>query len=329
MTSLAPLLQTFFTDRLIRERRVSPNTVAAYRDTLRLLLGYTHEQTGKQPAELDVSDLDATLITGFLDHLEHQRHNTIRTRNARLAAIHSLFRFAALHHPEHALVIQRVLAIQDKRGDRTLITFLTPNEVDALLASPNRSTWIGRRDHALLYVAIQTGLRVSELTGLEHGDIELGAGAHVRCLGKGRKQRCTPLTSQTVTVLRAWLDEHNSEPADPLFHTSRRTPLSRDAVGRLVTRHTINARSVCPSLNTKNVTPHVLRHTCAMRLLHAGIDTSVIALWLGHESPKTTQIYLHADLALKEQALARTTPPDVPPGRFTPPDTVLAFLESL
>jgi len=329
MTSLAPLLQTFFTDRLIRERRASPNTVAAYRDTLRLLLRYTHDQTGKQPAELDVSDLDATLITGFLDHLEHQRHNSIRTRNARLAAIHSLFRFAGLHHPEHALVIQRVLAIQDKRGDRTLITFLTPNEVDALLASANRSTWIGRRDHALLYVAIQTGLRVSELTGLQHGDIELGTGAHVRCLGKGRKQRCTPLTSQTVGVLRTWLDDHHGEPADPLFFTSRRTPLSRDAVGRLVTRHAIIARSSCPSLNTKNVTPHVLRHTCAMQLLHAGIDTSVIALWLGHESPKTTQIYLHADLALKEQALARTTPPDVPPGRFAPPDTVLAFLESL
>ena len=328
MTSLAPLLQTFFTDRLIRERRASPNTVAAYRDTLRLLLGYTHDQTGKQPAELDVSDLDATLITGFLDHLEHQRHNSIRTRNARLAAIHSLFRFAALHHPEHALVIQRVLAIQDKRGDRTLITFLTPDEVDALLASPNLLTWIGRRDHALLYVAIQTGLRVSELTGLQHGDVELGAGAHVRCLGKGRKQRCTPLTSQAVTVLRTWLDEH-SDPATPLFPTSRRTPLSRDAVGRLVTRHTITARSTCPSLNTKNVTPHVLRHTCAMQLLHAGIDSSVIALWLGHESPKTTQIYLHADLALKEQALARTTPPDVTIGRYTPPDTVLAFLESL
>ena len=328
MTSLAPLLQTFFTDRLIRERRASPNTVAAYRDTLRLLLGYTHDQTGKQPAELDVSDLDATLITGFLDHLEHQRHNSIRTRNARLAAIHSLFRFAALHHPEHALVIQQVLAIQNKRGDHTLITFLTPNEVGALLASPNRLSWIGRRDHALLYVAIQTGLRVSELTGLQHGDVELGAGAHVRCLGKGRKQRCTPLTSQAVTVLRTWLDEH-SDPATPLFPTSRRTPLSRDAVGRLVTRHTITARSSCPSLKTKNVTPHVLRHTCAMQLLHAGIDSSVIALWLGHESPKTTQIYLHADLALKEQALARTTPPDVTIGRYTPPDTVLAFLESL
>jgi site-specific recombinase XerD len=328
MTSLAPLLQRFFTDRLIRERNASPNTVAAYRDTFRLLLGYTREQTGKQPAQLDVSDLDATLITGFLDHLEHQRHNSIRTRNARLAAIHSLFRFAALHHPEHALVIQRVLAIQNKRGDRTLITFLTPNEVDALLASPNHLSWIGRRDHALLYVAIQTGLRVSELTGLQRDDVELGTGAHVRCSGKGRKQRCTPLTSQTVTVLRTWLDEHNG-PTTTVFPTSRRTPLSRDAVGQLVTRHTTTARSTCPSLNTKNITPHVLRHTCAMQLLHAGIDTSVIALWLGHESPKTTQIYLHADLALKEQALARTTPPDVTPGRYTPPDTVLAFLESL
>ena len=195
MTSLAPLLQAFFTDRLIRERGASPNTVAAYRDTFRLLLCYTLEQTGKQPADLDVSDLDATLITEFLNHLEHQRHNSIRTRNARLAAIHSLFRYAALQHPEHALDIQRVLAIQDKRADRTLITFLTPNEVNALLASPNRLTWIGRRDHTLLHLAVQTGLRVSELTGLQHGDIELGTGPNVRCLGKGRKQRCSYYSS--------------------------------------------------------------------------------------------------------------------------------------
>ena len=209
-----------------------------------------------------------------------------------------------------------------------LQTFFTDRLIRERHASPNRSTWIGRRDHALLYVAIQTGLRVSELTGLQHGDVELGAGAHIRCLGKGRKQRCTPLTSKTVTVLRTWLDEHRDS-ASPLFPNSRRTPLSRDAVARLVTRHTVTARSTCASLNSKNVTPHVLRHTCAMQLLRAGIDTSVIALWLGHESPKTTQIYLHADLTLKERALARTTPPDVTLGRYTPPDTVLAFLDSL
>lgn len=253
----------------------------------------------------------------------------MRTRNARLAAVHSLFRFASLRHPEHAALIQRVLAIPEKRGDHALITFLTEKEIEAILQSPDRTRWIGRRDHALLVVAIQTGLRVSELTGLLGADIELRSGPHLRCRGKGRKERAMPLTTQTAAVLRTWLDEHDGGPADAVFATSRGTPLSRDAVGRLVARHTVAAHETCPTLRAKNVTPHVLRHTTAMQLLHAGVDTSVIALWLGHESVKTTQIYLHADLALKERALARTTPPDVVPGRYKPPDAVLAFLESL
>jgi integrase/recombinase XerD len=329
MTALAPTLQAFFTDRLARQKNASPHTVASYRDTLRLLLGFVAEQTGTPPARMQIEDLDAPLIGAFLDHLEDQRANSVRSRNTRLAAIHSLFRFAALQHPEHAALIARVLAIPPKRCNRAVVSFLDGEEIDALLAAPDTSRWIGRRDHALLLVAVQTGLRVSELTGLCCRDVHLGAGAHVRCLGKGRKQRCTPLTAQTVAVLRGWLTERRGRPEDPLFPTSRGRPLSRDAVALLVTNHAITARQRCPSIDAKTITPHVLRHSTAMTLLHAGVDTSVIALWLGHEKTDTVQIYLHADLALKERALARTTPLHAAPGRYRPPDTLLAFLEAL
>jgi len=329
VTALAPTLQAFFTDRLLRQRQASPHTIAAYRDTWRMLLTFTARQAGKQPSQLDLGDLDAPLIGSFLDHLEHERGNSPRTRNARLAAIHSLFRYAALRHPEHAEVIARVLAIPPKRFDKALVTWLTGPEIDALLAAPDRSTWAGRRDHALILLAAQTGLRVSELTGLTIGDIHLGAGAHVSCTGKGRKQRITPLTTGTVAVLRAWLTERGGQPGQALFPARTGGRLSRDAVERRIAKHTTTAAARCPSLNAKTVTAHTLRHTAAMRLLHAGTDTSVIALWLGHEQAETTQIYLHADLALKERALARTTPPDVKPGRFRPPDKLLAFLEAL
>jgi integrase/recombinase XerD len=329
MTVLAPTLQAFFTDRLISQRRASPHTVAAYRDTFRLLLGYAHERTGKAPSTLNLDDLDAHVISGFLDHLERDRRNSIATRNARLAAIHSLFRYAALHHPEHAEVIHRVLAIPPKRADRPEVSFLDRVEVDALLAAPNRTRWVGRRDHALLLVAIQTGLRVSELTGLRRGDVQLAAGAHLRCHGKGRKDRATPLTAGTVAVLRAWLAEQPDVPDAPLFPTSRGRPLSGDAVSLLVTRHTRRATAACPTLATKTVTPHVLRHTAAMRLLHAGVDTATIALWLGHEHVDTTMTYVHADLAIKERALARTTPPGVPTRRYRADDKLLAFLAGL
>ena len=329
MTALAPTLQAFFTDRLARQKNASPHTVASYRDTLRLLLGFVAEQTGTPPARMQIEDLDAPLIGAFLDHLEDQRANSVRSRNTRLAAIHSLFRFAALQHPEAAALIARVLAIPPKRCNRAVVSFLNDEEIDALLAAPDTSRWIGRRDHALLLVAVQTGLRVSELTGLCCRDVHLGAGAYVRCVGKGRKQRCTPLTAQTVAVLRGWLAERRGRPEDPLFPTSRDRPLSRDAVARLVTNHAITARQRCPSIDAKTITPHVLRHSTAMTLLHSGVDTSVIALWLGHEKTDTVQIYLHADLALKERALARTTPPDTAPGRYQPPDELLAFLEAL
>lgn len=329
MSALAPTLQAFFTDRLARQRQASPHTIAAYRDALRLLLVFASDRTGTQPSWLDLDDLDAPLIGAFLDHLEHDRGNSVRTRNARLAAIHSLYRFAALRHPEHAAVIQRVLAIPPKRYDRALISYLTEPEIEALLAAPDQASWIGRRDHTLLLVAIQTGLRASELTGLRCGDLHLGAGAHLSCHGKGRKDRVTPLTSDTVATLTAWLKERAGQPDDPVFPTSRGQPLSRDALEHRLAHYLPVAARSCPSLADKKVTLHVLRHTTAMRLLHAGVDTTVIALWLGHEQVETTQIYLHADLALKERALARTTPPGSIPGRYRPPDTTLAFLEAL
>jgi len=266
------------------------------------------------------------LITAFLDHLEHDRANSPRTRNVRLAAIHSMFRFAALRHPEHAALISRVIAVPTKRFDRAIVSYLAQDEVDALLAAPDRSRWIGRRDHALLTLAIQTGLRVTELTNLRCQDAHLGAGPHIETRGKGRKQRATPLTSQTIAVLREWLKERDDQPGQPLFPTSRRHALSRDAIALLVTKHATTASRSNPTLKNKKVSPHTLRHTTAMNLLHAGIDSTVIALWLGHESVEATQIYLHADMAIKERALARTTPPNSTPGRYRPPDSLLAFL---
>ena len=329
MSALAPTMQAFFTERLIGERRASPHTIAAYRDTLKLLLAFASKRRRCQPCKLDIGDLDAPLIAAFLDHLERERGNSVRTRNARLAAIHSLFRYAALRHPEHLHDIERVLAIPPKRSDRAPVTFLDEHEIDALLAAPDRTTWTGRRDHAMLVTAIQTGLRASELIGLNCSDVHLAAGAHVSCRGKGRKQRITPLTQTTVAILRVWLAERNGQGNQPLFPTSRGRRLSRDGLERRITKHVGAATQRCPSLREKTITPHTLRHTTAMQLLQAGVDTSVIALWLGHERVDTTQIYLHADLALKERALARTKPPDAKPGRYRPPDTLLAFLEAL
>lgn len=329
MSKLAPTLQAFFTDRLISQSQASPHTIAAYRDTMRLLLTFAEQRTNKPPCKLELSDLDAPLIAAFLHHLEHERHNSVYTRNARLAAIHSLFHFAALKHPEHAALIARVLAIPTKRTDRTLLTYLTEPEASALLAAPDRTTWTGRRDHTILLLALQTGLRVSELTSLRCQDIRLASGAHVQCLGKGRKERCTPLTRPTVAALRTWLRERDGQSAAPLFPSRSGRDLTRGAVWRLVTKHATTASEKCASLHDKHVTPHTLRHTTAMTLLHAGVDTSVIALWLGHEGLESTKIYLHADMALKERALARTTPPNTTPGRYHAPDSLLAFLANL
>jgi integrase/recombinase XerD len=330
MSALAPTLEAFFTERLVGQRHASPHTVAAYRDAWRLVLRFVRDRTGKEPSQLDLADLDATVIGAFLDHLEQERHNSARTRNARLAAIRSFFHYAALRHPEHAGLIARVLAIPTKRCQHSEVSYLTRPEVEALVEAPDRNTWTGRRDHALLDVAAQTGLRVSELTGLRNHDIELGAGPHVRCTGKGRKDRATPLPKQTVAVLKVWMRERGGDPGDPLFPTRQGTPLSRHAVEDLVAKHTATAARRCPSLHTKHPTPHVLRHSCAMELLRSKVDVSVIALWLGHERPETTsRFYLHADMSIKERALACTAPLHTKPGRYRPSDRLLAFLDSL
>jgi len=329
VSALAPTLQAFFTDRLIRQRQVSPHTIAAYRDAFRLLLGYLAEHRGKGPATLDFEDLDAATIGGFLTHLEEVRGVSVATRNARLAAVHSLFAFAALRHPEHAELIARVLAIPNKRGTRALVTFLSRPEIDVLLATPDRTRWTGRRDHTLLTLDIQTGLRVSELTALQNEDVTLARGAHLRVHGKGRKERITPLTSHTVTVLQAWFDERGATPTDPVFPNPAGGPLSRDAVRKLVAKHAHAAADRCPSLAAKQIGVHTLRHSCAMNLLQSGVDLATIALWLGHEDLRTMQIYLHADLALKERAIARTAPPNTSPGRYQPPDPLLTFLQQL
>ncbi len=318
MSALAPTLQAFFTQRLTGQRHASANTVAAYRDGWRLLLRYAQDRTGKQPCQLDLTDLDAPFIAGFLDHLEQDRANSVRTRNARLAAIRSFFRYAALGHPEHAGLIARVLAIPAKKTQRNELCYLSRPEADALLAAPGRHTWTGRRDHALLDVALDTGLRVSELTGLRNSDVELGTGAHLTCAGKGRKNRSTPLRKQTAAVLAAWMKERGGRPGDPLFPTRRGTQISRGAVGRLVARHAITAAATCPAITGKNVTPHTLRHSCAMSLLAQGVDTAVIALWLGHERVETTQIYVHADMSIKDRSLIM----QITPAARAPPEQV-------
>jgi site-specific recombinase XerD len=329
MSTLAPILQSFFTDRLHRQRQASSHTIAAYRDAIKLLVVFAADQIAKAPSNLAVADLDAPLIGAFLNHLEADRHNSVRTRNARLAAVHALFRHAALHRPDDAAVIQRVLAIPPKRFDRGLVSYLTEQEITALLAAPDRGTWTGRRDHALLMLACQTGLRASELIHLTIGDVHLGTGAHVSCLGKGRKQRITPLTTATAATLRTWLAERAGLPTQPLFPTRRGDPLSRDGLQRRLTIYSSTVTQTCLTLRSKHISPHVLRHSAAMRLLAAGVDSTVIALWLGHEHVTTTQIYIHADLALKEKALARTSPQQTEPGRYQPSDKVLAFLDGL
>lgn len=329
MTALAPTLQSFFTDRLVGQRGASPHTIDAYRTAFRLLLGYAADTLSKQPSELDIGDLDAPLVAGFLTHLENERHNSVRTRNNRLAAIHSLFTYAALRHPEHAGSIQRVLAIAPKRFERNLVTFLTETEVDALLAACNLDTWTGRRDYTMILLAIQTGLRISELAGLTCADVSLDTGANVHCVGKGRKERRTPLVPSTVDALRCWLAERAGTPEDPLFPTSTGRHLSRDAIEHRITGCVAAAEESCPSIRAKHVSAHTLRHTAAMRLLLAGVDVTVIALWLGHAQVSSTNAYLHADMSQKEEAIARVTPPDTTPGRYHPPDPILAFLEAL
>ena len=327
--NLAVLLERFFTQRLMQQRQASPHTISSYRDTFRLLLLFTQQRLRKPPARLALTDIDAPLIVAFLAELEQCRGIAPRSRNLRLTAIRSFFQYAACEAPAQSAQIQRVLAIPGKRHTRALVHFLTRPEVDALLAAPDQRTWSGRRDHALLLTAVQTGLRLSELTGLHQQDVTLGTGAHLRVVGKGRKERCTPLSKPTMAVLKAWLCEPARGDTHILFPNARGGCLSADGVQYILAKHTAVACQTCPSLQQKRVTPHVLRHTTAMELLQAGVDRGVIALWLGHESVETTQIYLQANLALQEAILAKTTPPDGKPGRYRPDDQLLAFLKSL
>jgi integrase/recombinase XerD len=327
--SFPSLLETFFTERLVRQQQASPHTIASYRDTFCLLLRFVQQRLHQAPSALTLADLDAPVISAFLDDLEHERGTSPRSRNVRLAAIHAFCHYAALHAPSHSGVIQRVLAIPSKRYERTPIAFLTGAEIDALVAAPDHQTRAGRRDRTLLLVAVQTGLRVSELIGLCWQDVTLGAAAHVRCHGKGRKVRCVPLRKDAIIALRAWQREQQGRPEAPVFPNARGGPLSRDGVAYLLANHVATAQQRCPSLQGKRVSPHVLRHSAAMALLHSGVDGAVIALWLGHESMDTTQMYLHASLELKQQALAKTTPINGQPGRYRPDDNLLAFLKRL
>jgi site-specific recombinase XerD len=329
MTLLAPTLQAFFTTRLTSQFGASPRTIAAYRDSWRLLLTFISDTKRISPQRLDLAQLTADTVSEFLAHLETVRGNSVATRNARLAAIHSFYGYAAVQHPEHADTISQIMAIPAKRHRSTDVTYLTPEEIRALLDAPDQTTKAGRRDHALIQLAVTAGLRVSELTALSPDDLHLGPAAHVACHGKGRKHRITPLDRQTSDILRRYLATLTVG-SDVLFPTRTGTPMSRDAVAARLTLHAVHASGHCPSLSTKNITPHVLRHSAAMRLLAAGIDTAVIALWLGHQSIETTQVYLHADMKMKEDALARTTPTGTKTGRYKPDtDKLLTFLQAL
>jgi site-specific recombinase XerD len=326
---LPPLLEAFFTQRLMGQRKASPHTIASYRDTFSLLLKFAKKRLGREPSRLMLEDLNAPFIVSFLDELESDRRNCARSRNLRLAAVCSFFRYAALEAPQHSGLIQRVLSIPRKRYIRPVVDFLTHEEIKSLIGAVDRTTWIGRRDHALLLTAVQTGLRLSELTSLRHDDVVLGAGAHVRCTGKGRKERCTPLSKPAAAVLGAWLRDALPSQSPFLFPSSRGGRLSADAVQRLVARHVAKAKEGCPSLAKKLVTPHVLRHSAAMELLQAGVDRALIAIWLGHESVETTQIYLDANLTMKEAVLAKTRPVEGAVSRFRPGDQLLRFLKAL
>ena len=326
---LSSLVQEFFTEYLVNQRRASGHTIASYRDSFCLLLKYAKDQLKKSPIDMQLADLDARLISDFLAHLEKDRGLCARSRNQRLAAFRSFFRYISLYMPERIELIQQVLAIPSKRYEKKVVTFLNRDEIDSLLEAPDRKTWIGRRDHALLMVMIQTGIRVSELTGLRHQDVVLGPGPHIRCTGKGRKERCTPLMKEMTRVLKAWLMERDYQPTDPVFPGTRGGALSTDAVQYLLAKHAATAQFSCPSLKRKRISPHVLRHTAAMQLLQAGVDRSMIALWLGHESVETTQIYLEADTAMKEQILEKITPFRTRKGRYKADDRLLDFLRTL
>jgi site-specific recombinase XerD len=326
---IAPHVQAFFAQHLCQHKRVSPQTMASYRDTFRLLLTFVKETTGKEPSALQVADLDAPLVLQFLDHLEHQRGNAVRSRNTRLAAIRSFVRFLALRAPESLEIVMRVLAIPVKRADKKLIGYLTREEVEALLAAPDRSHRSGRRDHALLLTLYNSGARVSEVTTLHREHVCFGPHTFLQLKGKGRKERTVPLWPHTSRVLQAWFTELADTDERTAFPNARGRPLSRDGVDYLLQRAVHKAAVVCPSLGAKKITPHVMRHTTALHLLQSGVDIATIALWLGHESIETTHVYLEVDLVHKEQALQKLTAVEGEISRFTADDPLLAFLTSL
>ena len=327
--ALSAYLQRFFTERLGHQMKASPNTIASYRDTFRLLLRYAAAQQEKEPTQLQIADIDADLVAHFLTDLETTRGDAARSRNTRLAAIRSFYKYVAVNEPQLLHHCQRVMAMPAKRHVKRAIDYLSREEIEAVIAAPDLSTWHGRRDRVILVLALQTGLRVTELVTLTCSDIALGAGAHVRCLGKGRKERSTPIRKDSIKLLKDWLAERRGQPADPLFISNRGTQLSRDAIECMVQKHAATASRACPSRRAKRISPHVLRHSAAMQLLHGGVDRTVIALWLGHESVETTQMYLHADMKMKEQAIAMTRPVEAKHGRYRPSDKLLSFLEAL
>jgi site-specific recombinase XerD len=329
VTSFPLLVQQFFTNRLKSQLGASPHTVAAYRDAVKALIGYTCHATGKQPSHLDLADIDASRVAAFLTWLETEQHNTVSTRNARLTAVKSLYRYASHQAPDQGQLIAQVLAIPPKRGPNPVMTYLTLAECEALIAAPDTTTRTGRRDQALLHLAIHTGMRVSELTGLTIGDVQLGPAAHIRCHGKGRKDRIVPLTAESVRLLRGWTRELPPGGQQVLFPGPSGARLSRDAVAKLVAKHASTAQPACHTIASKHVTPHTMRHSCAMLLRSAGVDMSVIAVWLGHATTASTDVYLHADMDVKQRALALVTPAAAKPGRYKPPQDILAFLDGL
>lgn len=329
ISSLAPLLEGFFINRLVNQKRVSSETVLAYRDTFRLLLQYAQRQLRKPPAKMLLEDLDASLICNFLIYLEEERHNSPRTRNHRLAAIRSFFHYTSFHEPQQSASIQRVLAIPTKRFQKRVIGFLSGDEVEAILNTIDRSSWLGRRDYALICLAVHTGLRVSELINLRCDDVTLGKGAHIRCNGKGRKERAMPLGKTVARIIEKWLSEKNAAPSAPLFPNRKGGKLNRDTVAYMLSKYASLAGATCPSLLKKSVSPHMLRHTAAMQLLQSGLDLSVIALWLGHESLESTQVYLSSDLTQKFKILEKTLPTSAKPLIFRPEDKLMEFLKGL
>ena len=327
--TLATLLQAFFLERLMAQRNASPQTVAAYRDSFRLLLEFAHQHVGKAPERLALSDVDAPLILAFLDHLERDRHNTIRSRNARFAAIRSFMHFAAFKDPTALPSIQRVLAIPMKRFDKPLLGFLSKGEIQAILDAPPTDRWTGQRDRIMFATLYNTGARVSELTGLRVADVVLDGSACVHLHGKGRKNRSVPLWRTTTTQLRQWLPRIDSRPDRPLFPSAAGGRLTRPAVTARLRLAAQRAAAQCPSLANRRVAPHCVRHSTAMHMLQAGVDITVIALWLGHESPSTTHLYVEADLAMKERALQAVQSPRIKQTRYQPTDRLMAFLQGL